>query len=95
MDAEYQKHFKWCTENGIRIYPVPISSGKTDNYNIVVETKGKASKGAKVFNDKTSSETVEKVVGKRKIKEVVKIPSVWEQIRTLYKMIYEKDHDIK
>ena len=38
-------YFKWCTENGIRIYPVPIWKPIPGNYYIVVERNGKASKG--------------------------------------------------
>ena len=68
-------HFKWCTENGIRIYPVPVSENYTGNYNIVVERNGKASKGSLIFKNEPTKEE----------------PSVWQQIRTLYKMIYEKE----
>lgn len=68
-------HFKWCTENGIRIYPVPISEANTGNYHIVVERNGKASKGKLIFKNEPTKDQ----------------PCVWQQIRTLYKMIYEKE----
>ena len=68
-------HFKWCTENGIRIYPVPVSTANTGNYHIVVERNGKASIGKLIFKNEPTKEQ----------------PSVWQQIRTLYKMIYEKE----
>jgi hypothetical protein len=84
-------HFKWCTENGIRIYPVPVSNNYTGNYNIVVETNGTASKGNMIFNEKPTFKTIEEQKGNKKVKKTIIIPSVFQQIRTLYQLIYEKD----
>ena len=84
-------HFKWCTENGIRIYPVPVSDHFTGNYNIVVERNGKASKGNMVFNENPISKTIEEEQGNKIVKKTIVTPSVFQQIRTLYKLIYEKE----
>ena len=84
-------HFKWCTENGIRIYPVPISEANTGNYHIVVERNGKASKGKLIFNEKPISKVIEEVIRDKIVKKTIVTPSVFQQIRTLYKMIYEKE----
>lgn len=86
-----ETHFKWCTENGIRIYPVPVSAAHTGNYHIVVERDGKASKGELIFNEKPISKTIEEQIGNRKIKKTVVTPSVSQQIQFLYKLIYEKE----
>lgn len=75
MNKEYEKHFKWCTDNGIRIYPTPVSSANTGDYNIIVERNGIGSRGNMIFQDKPTN----------------KNPSVWEQMRTLYRLIYEKE----
>ncbi|WP_324069069.1 MAG: hypothetical protein RSE15_00670 [Flavobacterium sp.] len=84
-------HFKWCTENGIRIYPVPVSASNTGNYHIVVERNGKASKGNLIFNEKPIAKVTEEVVRNKIVKRTIVTPSVSQQIRTLYKMIYEKE----
>lgn len=86
-----ETHFKWCTENGIRIYPVPVSAAHTGNYHIIVERDGEASKGSLIFNEKPISKTIEEQVGKRMVKKTIVTPSVSQQIQLLYKLIYEKE----
>lgn len=71
-----ETHFKYCTDKGIRIYPVPVSASNNGDYHIVVERKNRANKGKLVFKDKPKPSE----------------PSVWQQIRTLYKMIYEEEN---
>lgn len=86
-----ETHFKWCTENGIRIYPVPVSASHTGNYHIIVERNGEASKGSLIFNEKPIAKIVEEVVGNRIVKKTVLTLSVSQQIQFLYKLIYEKE----
>jgi hypothetical protein len=71
----YEFNFKNCTENGIRIYPVPVKEIHTGEYYIVVERNGLGSKGTMIFKDKTNG----------------KENNVWQQIELLYKIIYEKE----
>jgi hypothetical protein len=84
-------HFKWCTENGIRIYPIPVSAANTGNFHIVVERDGEASKGKLIFNEKPIAKVIEEVVKNKTVKRTIVTPSVSQQIRILYKMIYEKE----
>lgn len=84
-------HFKWCTENGIRIYPVPVSAAHTGNYHIVVERDGKASKGELIFNEKPIARVIEELVGSKLVKKTKVTLSVSQQIQFLYKLIYEKE----
>jgi len=86
-----ETHFKWCTENGIRIYPVQVSESHTGNYHIIVETNGEASKGSLIFNEKPIYKRVEEKVGNRTVKKIEVTPSVSQQIQLLYKLIYEKE----
>jgi len=67
-------HAKWCNDNGTVIYPVPVNATSKGTYFIVVEKNGIPKKGKVVFKDEPAHNE----------------PSVWEQIRTLYRMIYEQ-----
>lgn len=71
----HEIYFKTCTDNGIRIYPVPVKEIYTGEYFIVVERDGIGSKGDMIFRDKPRD----------------KENNVWEQIWLLYKLLYEKE----
>ena len=88
-------HFKWCNENGIKVYPIPVSRSRPDEYYIVVETNGVGKQGQRIFNKKRIQKSVEKVVKNKKVKETEVIPSVWEQIRKLYELLYKPVIEIK
>lgn len=75
---EAHQYQKWCNDNRIRIYPIPIYD-KSSSYKICIERDLKASTGKLVFEDQPKG----------------KEPSVWEQIRLLYKMIYERENQEK
>ena len=68
-------YFKWCNDNGILIYPVPIYENG-HSYKICVERKGVASVGKITFENKGTKEQ----------------KSVWDQIRELYKIIYNREN---
>ena len=74
-DLEYNCA-KWCNDNGIIIYPVPVSAYSKESYYIVVERNGKPKKGERIFKNEPYKDD----------------PSVWDQVRTLYRMIYEKSN---
>lgn len=86
-------HFKWCVESGTRIYGVPVSDTNNGDYHIVVEENGIASIGSMVFNDKAIIKKNEKLIGNKKVITTEVTPSIWQQIRTLYKLIYEKHNN--
>lgn len=88
-------HFKWCNENGIKVYPVPVSRSRQDEYFIVVERNGVGKQGEKIFNNKKTQKTIEKIVKNKVVKETEVIPSVWEQIRKLYELLYKPVIEIK
>lgn len=77
-----QQHFfqKWCNDNGILIYPIPLEI--RGEYNICVERKGKAEKGEQIF--KNEPQIFKEDPSKNKL-------SVWDQIKLLYKIIYERE----
>jgi hypothetical protein len=76
-DIHYQ-HAKWCHDNGIFIYPVPVSATSKGTYFIVVQEGNKHDQGKLIFKDEPDKNE----------------PSVWEQIRTLYRMIYERKNKV-
>lgn len=69
-------HAKWCNDHGTIIYPVPVNATSKGTYFIVVEKNGKPSQGKVIFKDEPAHNET----------------SVWDQIRKLYRMIYEKNN---
>ena len=50
MDArENHKYEKWCHDNGIKIYPIPVSNGGL--YKIALDTKGNVVQGKQTYKD--------------------------------------------
>lgn len=52
MTAKQLKAFKWCVDNGIRIYPRPVrfSFGKSrPDVNLIIDNNGKKTKGKIVY----------------------------------------------
>jgi hypothetical protein len=47
---EFCQYFKWCVENGIKIFPIPLHD-KSENYKICVERNGAGSVGQRVFEN--------------------------------------------
>ena len=80
MKTAYYFHTKWCWENDITIYPKPI----TTNGNvckIVVSIKGIEKVGEEKY--------VAKQVSKSKYTHI----ELWDKIRELYKILYEKKNE--
>lgn len=61
--------------NDREIFIFPIPTTVRHEYNICVERNGKQSKGSMIFKNVSDSD----------------VPNVWNQIRTLYQLIYEKE----
>ncbi len=61
--------------NDNQIIIYPLPAQAKDNYRIVVERNGIASLGEKIFENNPKPPTV----------------NVWDQIRLLYKMIYQRE----
>lgn len=77
MEIKQSQYYqKWCNDNEILIYPIPLYENG-HSYTICVEKKGIARAGKVVFENKGTKE-------KR---------SVWDQIRELYKLIYEREKE--
>ncbi|QEE49657.1 hypothetical protein FUA48_08685 [Flavobacterium alkalisoli] len=77
MDAkEFHKYAKWCNDNFVFIYPVPLTAVNSGNYKIEVCNRGKVKKGDGVYRDKPIKDEV----------------SVWDKIRQLYQEIYNRNN---
>lgn len=56
MDTkESHLYMKWCNDNEIRIYPIPLYENG-HSYKICVEREGKASVGKIIFQNESSRE---------------------------------------
>lgn len=80
MKTAYYFHTKWCWENGIKIYPVPIVN--TGNVcKIAINIRGVEKVGETKF--------IAKKIDKNKYTHI----ELWDKIRELYKTIYEKKNE--
>ncbi|MES2813227.1 MAG: hypothetical protein V4670_12205 [Bacteroidota bacterium] len=76
MNNQDHIYFSWCVNHGIRIYPIPVKEIYTGEYYLAVERNGISEKGNVKFKAETNG----------------KENNVWQQIKLLYKLIYEKEH---
>lgn len=93
MDSKlFYQYSKACHDHGTTIYPKPNNAGR---YKIIINTGGKEKVGEEIYeNEAYIKETILRTPqGIRKIKTVV--PSVWDKIAELYKLICEKNDFIK
>lgn len=72
---EAHRYQKWCNDNEILIYPIPVYD-KSESYKICVERNGVSSVGQLIFENQPKG----------------KSNSIWDQIRELYKIIYQREN---
>jgi len=82
-------YFKACVDNNITIYPKPSNTGK---YKIIINTKGKEKVGEEIYENEPYVKEVVLHTPNGLKKEKIQIPSVWEKINELYKIICERNN---
>lgn len=84
MKTAYYFHTKWCWDNGVTIYPVPIvNNGNVCK--IAINTRGVEEIGENEF-------VAKKVKINKKETKYIHF-ELWDKIRELYKTLYEKKNE--
>ncbi|MEE1897103.1 hypothetical protein V1389_02070 [Flavobacterium rakeshii] len=73
---EFHKYAKWCNDNHVTIYPVPVSAVNSGMYKIEVCNKGRKKLGEGTYRDKPLKGEV----------------SIYDKIRQLYRDFYNKNN---
>lgn len=83
---------KWCWDNGITIYPKPITYNGS-RCKIVINTNGQETIGKEVYEDKPTSKLIEIKTPSGIKQEKQIIPGLYEKIAELYRDTYLKNKD--
>lgn len=85
----FYQYSKACHEHGTTIYPKPSNTGK---YNIIINTRGREKVGDEVYENQASIKIMVIKTPQGIKREKVIVPSVWDKIAELYKIICEKNN---